>query len=294
MKDGLGKMAQQPLAAACSHHEDHADTGEADDHADDHVGDQDPRRLGPEDHCTGREQQRHQHDEVDEPLGDDRSQRPAHRDVQLLLGEVPAVDVAHLRRHHAIDEERRDHDADQRRGRPLLARVLEEHVPTNRSHHKGQVVHRERCHIEEGVGMTDVVPGRGPVDGRTPQGDADDDDGDADGRDGSGGEEPACQRRGCFADFGLATHQRGGHSADGSTRSERVLHRRQTRDRSEIRPNPAGVASATAAVAWWGPCRLRRWCARVPRALARVDRARHARRARSQDGYPTDGSGRRP
>ena len=105
VKDRLGQVAQDSLSTARAHHQDHADTGEADRDADDHIRDQDPRRFGAEDHRAGGEQKCHQHDEVDEPLGDDRAQGLAHRDVQLLLGEISAVDVAHLRRHDAVDEE---------------------------------------------------------------------------------------------------------------------------------------------------------------------------------------------
>ena len=85
--------------------------------------------------------------------------------------------------------------------------------------------------------MADVVPCRTPVDRRAPHRHADDDDGDGEGRDRFGGEEPAGQRRRCLADLGLATHQRGGHSADPSTGSETLqglsTDVRQVRDQAE-------------------------------------------------------------
>ena len=294
MEDRFRQVAEDPLPAAGAHHEDHADAGEADGDTDHDVRDENPRRLGAEHDGTGREEQRHEHDEVDEPLGDDGAECLAHRDVELLLGEIAAIDVTHLRRHHAVDEERRDHDADQRPGRTILAGVLEEHVPADRAHHERRVVDRERRQIEEGIRVADVVPGRAPVDRRAPHCHADDDDGDGEGRDRFGGEEAARQRRGSLADLGLATHQRGGHSADPSTGSETVQRCRQMCDRSEIRPNPAGVAFATAAAVGSARCRLRRSSAHAPRARGRAGRAPRARPARLPAGCPTDGSGRRP
>jgi len=193
LEDCFGKQTKDSLAAAGAHHEDHAHAGKAHDHADDDVGHEDAGRLGAEDDGTCGEEQRHQDDEVDEPLGDDRAEGLAHRDVELLLGEVAAVDVAHLGGHDAIDKERGDHDPDQRSRRTILAGVMEQHVPADRTHHEGGVVHGEGAEIKERVRVTDVVPRRTPVDLRAPQTRADDDDGDAEGRDRFGGEEAARQ-----------------------------------------------------------------------------------------------------
>ncbi len=114
MEDRLRQEAEDALTASRAHHENDADARETDADTDDDVRNEDARGFGAEHDRTGCEQQRHEHDEVHEPLGDDRSKRLADGHIELLPGEIRAVDVAHLRGHDAIDEERGDHDPDER------------------------------------------------------------------------------------------------------------------------------------------------------------------------------------
>ena len=57
MKHRLGKKAKDALTATGTHHEDHADAGETDEHADDDIRDEDARRLGAKDDRSSCEQQ---------------------------------------------------------------------------------------------------------------------------------------------------------------------------------------------------------------------------------------------
>ena len=116
------------------------------------------------------DEQRGQHDHIQQSFRDDGSKRGGKRQPGALLEQVGTVDIAELRHRDAVDERRDHHDPPQpaerrQASRPFTAAndIPQQHLPAQRTGHECHVKHRQGRADQQQVRRTQFRPDLGHI-----------------------------------------------------------------------------------------------------------------------------------